>query len=166
MKSTAPLHDEKRKWYYLSLRHLRIASRLLNSGFADGAVFHLYHAYECGASSLIAAQNYQVPPAGWKTITVGTKTQKYYPSPKGKIMDASAHVARLRLFNEVADRTKRYYARHKILFSFMTPTLRNNALYYDPVRNMLPEQVHNLGFAKGLYPQVKLFIKDLRPDIN
>jgi len=32
--------DAKRKWYGLALRHLRMASRLLNLGFGDGATFH------------------------------------------------------------------------------------------------------------------------------
>jgi HEPN domain-containing protein len=61
--SGAPLHI-KRKWYSLALRHLRIASRLLGAGFADGAYFHVYHAYECGVSAFIAAHGVPVPPEG------------------------------------------------------------------------------------------------------
>jgi HEPN domain-containing protein len=45
--------DPKRKWYGLALRHLRMAARLLDSGFADGAVFHTYHAYECVLSAFV-----------------------------------------------------------------------------------------------------------------
>jgi len=61
--------NAKRKWYGLALRHLRMASRLLDSGFADGATFHAYHAYECVLSSFIAAHGYLVPPEGWTKIT-------------------------------------------------------------------------------------------------
>lgn len=42
--------------------------------FADGAIFHTYHAYECVLSAFIAAHNYPVPPEGWTKLT----------SPSGK----------------------------------------------------------------------------------
>ncbi len=65
--------DPKRKWYGLTLRHLRMASRLLDSGFPNGAIFHTCHAYECVLSAFIAAHGYPVPPEGWAKLA----------SPKG-----------------------------------------------------------------------------------
>lgn len=74
----------KRKWYGLALRHLRMASRLLDSGFADGASFHAYHAYECVLSAFIAGHSYPVPPEGWtKLVTPKGKDIFNYPSPRG-----------------------------------------------------------------------------------
>lgn len=64
MTTTPIIPQPKRKWYALALRHLRMASRLLDSGFADGAVFHTYHAYECVLSAFIAANGLPVPPDG------------------------------------------------------------------------------------------------------
>src|SRR5438270_9855049 len=95
--TTAPIAqpDRKRKWYGLALRHLRMASRLLRAGFADGAIFHTYHAYECVLSALIAAHGHPVPPEGWTTITTPSgRTVSLYPSPSGGIPDRSAHRAR------------------------------------------------------------------------
>src|SRR5712692_9084702 len=86
--------DPKRKWYGLALRHLRMASRLLDSGFSDGAFFHTYHAYECVLTS-----------------PKGTKVIGHYPSPKGGIQERSAHKARLIFFSELADATKAYFIR-------------------------------------------------------
>lgn len=83
IKSTTP-PDYKRKWYGLALRHLRMASRLLDSGFSDGAIFHAYHAYECVLSAFITAHNYPVPPEGWTKLTSPSgKSILAYPSPRG-----------------------------------------------------------------------------------
>jgi HEPN domain-containing protein len=72
MTTISAMPDPKRKWYGLALRHLRMASRLLDSGFADGTVFHAYHAYGCVLSALIAAKGYPVPPDG-KTQTISPR---------------------------------------------------------------------------------------------
>ncbi len=83
MIATLTVPDPKRKWYGLALRHLRMASRLLDSGFADGAVFHAYHAYECVLSSLIAAKGYPIPPDG-KTQLVSPQGKKFLGIPLRK----------------------------------------------------------------------------------
>src|SRR5688500_7841788 len=91
--------SRKRKWYGLALRHLRMASHLLASGFADGAVFHTYHAYECSLNALIAARGYPVPPDGLTRLTLPSgRTIRVYPSPGGGIREQSAHKARILLF--------------------------------------------------------------------
>ncbi len=107
---------EKRKWYELALRHRRMSNHLVRRGFADGAVFHAYHAYECVLSALIAANGYAVPPNGWTTFKPPHgKTIHYYPSPAGGITERPAHGARLLFFDQLADRTKPYYRTHMIL---------------------------------------------------
>src|SRR5947207_941429 len=94
----------KRAWYGLALRHLRMAALLLRSGYADGAAFHNYHAYECCLSALIAARGFDVPPEGWtRLVTPAGPVVQAYPSPGGGIQERSAHKARLLFFNELAD---------------------------------------------------------------
>ena len=78
----------KRKWFALAQRHRRMAERLLRSGFADGAVFHAYHAYECVVSALIAAHGVPVP---------------------------ASHVGRFALFARLRDATKPYAATQRHL---------------------------------------------------
>src|SRR6266851_10458390 len=110
MTTTPPIQpDPKRKWYGLALRHLRMAYRLLDSGFADGAVFHAYHAYECVLSSLIAAKGYPVPPDG-KTQSVSPQGTRVfgYPSPQGIIPQQGTHKVRQIFFMQLADKSKPY----------------------------------------------------------
>jgi hypothetical protein len=111
---------EDRKWFYLGLRHLRMAHRLLKVGFADGAVFHAYHGFECLLSAVIAAKGYRVPPEGWGTLQLpsGLSVQAYR-SPRGMIRDHNAHKARIVLFDELADHERAYFGAYNHLRTFL-----------------------------------------------
>jgi hypothetical protein len=110
-----------RKWYSLALRHLRMARRLLRSGFADGAAFHGYHCYECLLSALIAAKGYPVPPEGWTRLELPSgRVIEAHPSPSGSIQERNAHKARIVFFDELADLGRRYLALHRLLRTFLT----------------------------------------------
>lgn len=163
---------EKRKWYAIALRHLRIASRLERSGFVDGMVFHAYHAYECAVSALIAARGHPVPPQGRVVKTVGSgasaKTIRFYnrPGGSGTLPDEGAHKVRWTLFALLADKSKPYYRTHAQLSRFLTTNERNAALYYDPVINKLPHEVYTPGTTAGLLEAVKTFVKEVWQDIR
>jgi hypothetical protein len=157
---------EDRKWYYLGLRHLRMSIRLLKSGFADGAVFHAYHAYECLLSAFIAAKGYPVPPEGWTSLRLPSGTTvRAYPSPLGMIQDHNAHKARLVFFDQLADRTAAYYSAHRLLRTFFTYQDRLDALYYDPALDQLPEEQFAASFAAELLPTVWRFAREVRTEI-
>jgi len=159
--------DRKRKWYGLALRHLRMASRLLNSGFADGAIFHTYHAYECVLSAFIAAHGYPVPPEGWSKLTSPTgKTILAYPSPKGSIQDRSAHKARVMFFIELVDPTKPYSVHHATLSRYITLSVRMDSLYYDANLDRLPHEAYNHSFANSLIPEMHLFAREVWKEIR
>jgi len=159
--------DIKRKWYGLALRHHRMASRLLRRGFADGAAFHAYHAFECTLSAHIAASGYEVPPEGWTRLhTPSGKTIRAYPSPGGGIQDRSAHKARLVFFDQVADRTKPYFATYSILSRFLTVDARNDALYYDAPSDLLPQQHYPRAQVAGLLPLVRQFAREMWREIQ
>jgi hypothetical protein len=161
------LPNYKRKWYGLALRHLRMASRLLDSGFSDGAIFHTYHAYECVLSAFIAAHNYPVPPEGWtKLASPSRKSVLAYPSPKGGIQDRSAHKARLMFFVELADTTKTYATIHSTLCRYLTLDVRMDSLYYDASLDRLPHQTYGHPFAISLIPQVHLFAHEVWKEIR
>jgi hypothetical protein len=118
---SAPWARADRKWYSLALRHLRMARRLLRSGFADGAAFHGYHCYECLLSALIAAKGYPVPPEGWTRLELPSgRVIEAYPSPAGSIQERNAHKARIVFFDELADPGRRYFALHRLLRTFLT----------------------------------------------
>jgi hypothetical protein len=158
--------DAKRKWYGLALRHLRMASRLLISGFADGATFHAYHAYECVLSSFIAGCGYPVPPEGWTKLISPKKTIWAYPSPRGGIPDRSAHKARLAFFNELADSTKPYFLLLATLRRYLTLDVRMDSLYYDANLDRLPHNAYSHPFALGLIPEVHLFAQEVWKEIR
>lgn len=110
--------DAKRRWLRLAVRHLRMSRRLLESGFADGAMFHTYHAYECALSTVIAASGYSVPPKGWVELSDPDdpkKTVRYYASPKGHFKEGSSHKARVVLFKQLADQAKPYYSTYVLI---------------------------------------------------
>jgi hypothetical protein len=154
---------EDHRWYYLAVRHLRMAFRLLRDGFADGAVFHSYHAYECVLSAFIAANGYPVPPEGWTSLRLPSgKPVKAYSSPQGPILDKHAHKARIVFFELLADQTKAYYATHARLRTFITYQDRNYALYYDPVSQRLPHQRYQATFTHGLLPILTQFAREVR----
>lgn len=159
--------DIKRKWYGLALRHRRIAARLLRLGFADGAAFHAYHAYECILSAHIAASGFAVPPEGSTMLsTPSGKTIKVYPSPGGYIKETSTHKARIVFFGEVADRTKPYFATYSTLSRFLTVNARNDALYYDATHDLLPQQRYTLAQVAGLLPLVRRFAREVWQEIR
>ena len=167
MTTVIMVPDPKRKWYGLALRHLRMASRLVDSGFADGAVFHAYHAYECVLSALIAAKGYPVPPDG-KTPKVSPKGHKVfgYPSPKGNFLQHGTHKVRQIFFDELADKSKPYQAQHQVLSRFITLDDRMDSLYYDTTRDQLPYEVYNHSFAAGMIPQIHLFAREVWKEIR
>jgi len=155
--------DPTRRWYGLGLRHLRMAARLLRAGFADGAVFHVYHGYECILSGFIAAHNFPVPPDGWATlVTLDGVTRRVYPSPGGGIQDRSAHKARLLFFGELADMTQPYFATYSRFLRFVTDNDRTNALYYDAARDRLPQQAFGTSYASGLLRAMRRFAREVR----
>lgn len=140
-----------------------MASRLLSDGFADGAVFHAYHAYECVLSAFIAAKGYPVPPEGWTSLRLPSgKTVKAYQLPHGMIQDRSAHKARIVFFDQLADPTKPYHATHQRLRRIITLQDRNDALYYDPSSDRLPHEQFQSAFANGLLPVVAQFARGVR----
>lgn len=95
-----PLRDLwKRRWYGLAMRHIRIARRLAADGFADAALFHTIHAYECVLSALIAAKGWVVP---------GGKAKPPFLGPNGPAKSGSSHVARRQLFAQCADKAAPY----------------------------------------------------------
>jgi hypothetical protein len=165
MTTTSILPDPKRKWYALALRHLRMASRLLNDGFADGAVFHAYHAYECVLSAFIAAKGYPVPPDG-KKQSPGGKRVFGYPSPQGNFLSHGTHKVRLIFFIELADQSKPYYAQYQVLGRFIKLDDRMEALYYNATKDLLPYEVYNLSFAVGVIPQIRKFAHEVWKEIR
>lgn len=160
---------QQRRWFRLGLRHLRMASRLLRCGFADGAVFHTYHAYECVVSAFLAAKGYSVTPNGRvvrgssKRRRGSTKSSHSSTNPQ---TSQSPHKQRLLLFNQLADRTKPYFHVHTILSRMVTPNHRNSALYYDPQQDRLPHQVFDVQFALDLIPEVRQFARHVWKDIK
>lgn len=163
--SSVPVRED-RKWYYLGLRHLRMSHRLLRLGFADGAVFHAYHGFECLLSALIAANDYPVPPEGWTTLRLpsGTSVQAY-PSPHGMIRDHNAHKARIVLFDQLADGASAYYSTYNHLRAFLTYRDRLGSLYYDATLNRLPEEQYASSFVAGLLPALTRFAQEVRIEI-
>lgn len=140
-----------------------MASRLLRDGFADGAVFHAYHAYECVLSAFIAANGYPVPPEGWTSLPLPSgKTVKAYGPPGGMIQDRSAHKARIVFFDQLADPTKPYHATHQRLRRIITLQDRNDALYYDPNSDRHPHHLYRSAFASGLLPLMTQFAREVR----
>ena len=140
-----------------------MATRLSRDGFADGAVFHAYHAYECVISAFIAANGYPVPPEGWNSLHLPSgKMVKAFAPPHGAIQDRNAHKARIVFFDQLSDPTKPYFATHQRLRTFITYQDRLDALYYDPVSNWLPHQRYPMLFAAGLLPVVAQFAREVR----
>ncbi len=137
-----------------------MARRLLRSGFADGAVFHGYHAYECSLSAYIAWRGWAVPPVGATRIQ-GPRVTRVYQGPRGPIQDKGPHKARIDLFHELvdpADRAKPFWRAHVSLAPFLGPTARNDSLYYDADTDRLPHEVYPVSWATQLLPTVRLFV--------
>ena len=165
---TAPLSaPEDRKWIYLGLRHLRMSRRLLRSGFADGAIFHAYHGFECLLSAVIAANGYPVRPRGWTAVRLPQgKTVQAYPSPSGVIEEHNAHRARLILFEELVDQSKLHYASYLELRALLKYQDRLDSLYYQPSLNLLPEEIFSAPFAAELVLALTRFASNVRGDIR
>ena len=158
---------QKRKWYGLALRHLRVCSRLLRAEFPDAVVFHSYHAFECVLNAFIAWKGYDVPPQGWTVITLPSgKKFRHYPSPGGGVAERSEHKARLQLFKELADPAKPYFRIYSTLSRFMTLNDRNNALYYDAIFDQLPHERYNMPDAEAMYKDVYAFIRSVGQEIR
>jgi hypothetical protein len=137
------------------------------AGFADGAVFHAYHAYECVLSAMIAAHGFPVPPAGRTRLPgPGGRTIMGYPSPGGGIVDSSGHRARIFLFDELADRARPYFATHGLLSRFLTPEDRMDSLYYDATFDQMPSEKYSHSHASGLLPTVHQFAREVWREIR
>jgi hypothetical protein len=148
----------------LAIRHLRMSRLLLKSGFADGAMFHAYHAYECSLSAFIASSGYFVPPTGWTEIEdpQTKKVIRYYSSPSGLFKEGSAHKARAILFDKLADRTKPYYQTFTLLSPGLSVAIRNDTLYYDVKNQSLPQQQYDAAYVRQLWPKVHQFVGEIR----
>ena len=139
-----------------------MAARLLRAGFADGAIFHAYHDYECIMSGVIAAHNFPVPPDGWSTLLTPEGTiRRVYPSPGGGIQERSVHKARLLFFGELADTTRPYFATYSRFLRVVTDSDRTNALHYDAARDRLPQQAYDTSYATGLLGAVRQFAREV-----
>jgi hypothetical protein len=144
-----------------------MASRLHRAGFADGAVFHAYHGYECVISALIAARGYAVPPEGWTRLTLPSgRVVAAYPSPGGGVLDRSAHRARLLLFAELSDRSRPYARTHAVVSRFLTLGDRMNSLYYDPSADLLPQDRYTASFAMSTLSLVHRFAREVWQEIR
>jgi hypothetical protein len=163
--ASGPIRED-RKWFHLGLRHLRISRRLLRWGFADGAVFHAYHGFECLLSAVIAAKGYPVPPEGWETMYLpsGISVQAYR-SPQGMIRDRNAHKARIVLFDELADRASAYFGAYNHLRTFLTYEDRLRSLYYDAAQDRLPQDRYHASFVTQLLPVLTQFAREVRVEI-
>lgn len=157
--------DDTIKWYRLGLRHLRVARCLLGLGFHDAAVFHAYHAYECGLSALIAANGHEVPPSGGKLPGTSSARGVEYTCRGGNVVEPSAHQARIAMFNKLADDTKPYYSVHARLQRYVQST-RNDSLYLDRNTGSLPHQSFSPSFADQFVARVRAFAKALWPDMR
>lgn len=167
MSSLAVIPEPKRRWYALALRHLRMAARLQRSGFADGVVFHVYHAYECVLSALIASKGYPVPPNGWTTMeTPEGKKVSYYPAPTSPITVGSAHKARIVFFDQLADKSKDYWYTHQRLRRILTDAHRMDALYYDAATDKLPHERYKLLDTDQIRKVVGQFAREVWHQIS
>lgn len=167
MASPSGVSHPKHKWYSLAIRHLRMASRLLNMGFADGAFFHTYHAFECAISAVIAAKGYPVPPDGKTVIYVPrARPIQYYTAPSGQLRELSTHKVRFILFDELADHSKPYHTRYATLSRFLTNDDRNFSLYYDHNTGRLPHERYNHSYVLPLYQNVRKLTREVRPEIH
>jgi len=157
---------QDRRWFGLALRHLRMASRLLRAGVADGATFHTYHAYECILSAFIASKGYPVPPDGQTTIQLPTgKTAKVYQLPSGPNREPSAHKVRIIFFDELADATKAYYRTHRNLRRTISIKDRMDSLYYNAALDLSPYDRYPASYAQGCFATVQIFAQEVRPEI-
>jgi hypothetical protein len=140
-----------------------MSRRLLRSGFADGAVFHAYHAFECLLSAFIALNGYPVPPRGWTSLRLPHgRVVHAYPSPYGIIQEHNTHMARFVLFEELADHAKPLYANYLQLRTFLTYQDRLDSLYYKPSLNQLPEELYLASFAEQLVLVPSRFATNVR----
>lgn len=115
-----------------------MAERLLRTGFADGAIFHAYHAYECSMSALIAAHGVPVP---------------------------ASHGARFTLYTALRDSTKPYAAT-QLRLQRLNVAVRNVALYYDEANDLLPTDQVTAAFAQWALPLVHQFAREVWDEIR
>ena len=115
-----------------------MAERLLRSGYADGAVFHAYHAYESAVSALIAYHGVPVP---------------------------ASHSGRFAMFRRLLDPTKPYAAT-RLRLRALTVQARNASLYYDEVNDALPTDRFSPVFASRVLPLVHRFAREVWQEIR
>jgi len=167
MTTIPTVPQPKRKWYALSLRHLRMASRLLDSGFADGAVFHTYHAYECVLSAFIAAKGHPVPPDGRLQLPGNRRIYGYRSARDEETFhQGGTHKIRQILFGELANQSKPYYAKYQALSRYISLDDRMDSLYYDTRHDRLPQEIYNSSFAVGVITEVRLFAREVWKEIR
>lgn len=127
-----------RRWYALAQRHRRMADRLLRAGFADGALFHTYHAYECVVSAVLSSLGLRVPPN---------------------------HARRIELFVQHRDTAKPYDTTERALRE-LNMQLRNQSLYYDEVEDLLPSERFSLALVADLLALAHQFAWEVWQEIR
>jgi len=115
-----------------------MAKVLLRTGFADGAMIHTYHAFECAISAVIAVHGESVPPN---------------------------HHHRLSLWSRIRDVSKPYAAMEERLPD-LTMSVRNNALYYDEADGLLPHDRFSSAFVGEQLRLVAGFVFQLRHELR
>lgn len=137
--STTGLHPSAaaRRWHDLARRHLRMATLLLRRGFADGAMFHAFHAFECGMSALIAAHGRPVP---------------------------TDHRGRFTRFEQMRESAQPYASTAQRL-TRLTVAARNDALYYDQITGLLPTDIYTTNDVDADLRLVARFVFELRREI-
>jgi len=135
---TPPPEIVKRRWYALGQRHRRMAELLRRWRFFDGVVFHAYHGYECAISAYLAAAGIDVPPS---------------------------HNTRLNMFEAVLDRSGPTAEAYQQLDFFLVP-VRNQALYYQANRDLLPADRFDAVYVDLVMPLVHAFARSVWREIR
>ena len=113
MTSRSARPEPKRKWFQLALRHLRMAQRLLDSGFPDGAAFR-------DASGKSGRQNRIMP---YVPIFRSTPARMTEPAVGASTCASGSHVCNGNSGTLIAKATKK---------------ARNNSISVCGIRTRLP----------------------------
>jgi HEPN domain-containing protein len=159
---TIKVASDKDRWMRLALRHLRMTAKLASKGLHDGACFHAYHAFECTASAFIAFKGSKVPPDGKRKKRVkGRGLVSFYPCTPKDIENSSTHTAKVKMFDQLADKTSLYY-RQYVTMSRFSSTLRNDTLYYNTGLTKLPHEIFSKTDAEDMFRDALSFLTEVR----
>jgi len=100
------------------------------------------------------------------TRLTSPRGKKVFIAPRSGRQEPSTHRAKVLFFDELADLTKPYAQLHAHLSRFMTNERRNNALYYDAVRDLLPQQRYNDVDVWVQWRAVRQFCREVWRDIR